>query len=122
MDKDKIKNTIESTGISSTAKMLGIPTTDLIDLMELDMKTFDDLDFEPHSYLGGVISRLMFDNGYGVSVVKHSYSYGSDQGLYELAVLDSEGNLTYETEITHDVIGYLTPEDVTQLMIEVQSL
>ena len=51
-----------------------------------------------------------FDNGYGASVVQHSNSYGGKQGLYEIAVLDSGGDLCYSTSITEDVIGY-APED-----------
>ena len=47
-----------------------------------------------------------FDNGFGASVVKHSGSYGSEKGLYEIAVLDSDGDLCYSTPITDDVIGY----------------
>ena len=47
-----------------------------------------------------------FDNGYGASVVQHSNSYGGKQGLYEIAVLDSGGDLCYSTSITEDVIGY----------------
>ena len=66
--------------------------------------------------------RYGCDNGYGVSVVSHSYSYGGSSGLYEVAVLDSDGNLTYETPITNDVMGYLTEEDVTDVMKQVQEL
>jgi hypothetical protein len=87
------------------------------------MKTFKDLEFVPHAAgMGGVMSRIKFENGYGASVVKTDYTYGGDKGLYELAVLDSEGNLTYATSVTDDVIGYLRPEDVTDVMAKIQQL
>ena len=65
---------------------------------------------------------MHFDNGFGVSVVSHTHSYGGRSGLYEVAVLDSDGNLTYETPVTSDVIGYLTEENVTDVMKQVQNL
>ena len=87
------------------------------------MKTFNDLEFVPHAAgMGGVMSRISFDNGYGASVVCTPYTYGGDKGLYELAVLDSEGSLTYATSVTDDVIGYLRPEDVTDVMEKIQQL
>jgi hypothetical protein len=87
------------------------------------MKTFKDLEFIEHpSHMGGVQSRIQFDNGYGASVVCTPYTYGGDKGLYELAVLDSEGHLTYATPVTNDVIGYLRPEDVTDVMKKIQQL
>jgi hypothetical protein len=87
------------------------------------MKTFKDLEFIEHpSHMGGVQSRIQFDNGYGASVVKTPYTYGGDNGLYELAVLDSEGHLTYATSVTNDVIGYLRPEDVTDVLAKIQQL
>ena len=65
------------------------------------MKTFKDLEFKPHTlHTDGVVSRTFFENGYGASVVRHEYSYGGKSGLYELAVLDSSGDLTYDTPIT----------------------
>ena len=86
------------------------------------MKTFEDLEFtlinEP--FMTGKKSRMMFENGYGVSVVSHSFSYGGKDGLYEMAVLDSDGNLTYDTPITSDVLGYLTPEEVSEHMLKLQ--
>ena len=33
-----------------------------------------------------------------------------NKGLYEIAVLDSTGDLCYSTPITDDVIGYATEE------------
>ncbi len=89
------------------------------------MKTFNDLVFvDEVMYDDKVWSRsyMIFDNGYGVSVIRGPYSYGGQRGLYELAVLDSDGFITYETPITSDVIGFLRPEDVTKHMIEIQQL
>jgi hypothetical protein len=64
----------------------------------------------------------MFENGLGVSVVSHTYSYGGKDGLFEVAVLDADGDLTYNTPVTNDVIGYLKPEEVTEIMEQVQNL
>ena len=89
------------------------------------MKTFNDLEFEQideSPFMVGKKVRVQFDNGYGVSVVSHTFSYGGKDGLYELAVLDKNGDLTYETPITSDVLGYLEPEQVTEIMAKVQSL
>jgi hypothetical protein len=88
------------------------------------MKTFKDLEFKPHPMaegLNGIISRIQFDNGYGASVVKHQYSYGGDRGLYELAVLDSNGEIDYDNPVAKgDVVGYLREEDVTDAMLLIQ--
>jgi hypothetical protein len=88
------------------------------------MKKFEDLPFESmdDTFMVGKKARMHFDNGYGVSVVSHTYSYGGKRGLYEIAVLDSNGELTYDTPVTNDVIGYLTEKDVSKVMKEVQEL
>lgn len=86
------------------------------------MKTFSDLEFKPHPMGSGIISRIKFDNGYGASVVKGPHTYGGDQDLYELAVLDNNDDLTYNTPVTSDVEGYLTEEDVTILLKQIQNL
>ena len=86
------------------------------------MKTFKDLEFKQHPSADGLISRITFENGYGASVVRHEYSYGGKDGLYEVAVLDSDGELTYSTPVTDDVIGYLRDIDVTDVMEKIQQL
>jgi hypothetical protein len=88
------------------------------------MKTFNDIVFKdnPMGSEFGIVSRTMFDNGYGVSVVKSEYTYGGSSGLYELAVLDSDGLITYDTPVTDDVIGYLEEGQVTDIMKKVQEL
>ena len=86
------------------------------------MKTFKDLEFKQHPSADGIISRITFENGYGASVVRHEYSYGGKDGLYELAVLNSDGELCYDTPVTNDVIGYLRDIDVTDVMEKIQQL
>ena len=88
------------------------------------MKTFEDLEFTPINdpYLSGKRSRMMFKNGYGVSVVSHTHSYGGKDGLYELAVLDFDGNITYDTPITSDVLGHLSESEVTDYLTQIEQL
>ncbi len=89
----------------------------------IKMKTFKDLEFNPHpNHLGGVQARITFDNGYGASVVKTPYTYGGDMGLYELAVFGKDGHITYDTPVTNDVEGYLGEDDVTKLLEQIQEL
>ena len=57
-----------------------------------------------------------------MSVVSHTHSYGGTKGLFEIAVLGKDGDLTYDTPVTNDVIGYLSPDGVTDIMEQVQSL
>jgi hypothetical protein len=89
------------------------------------MKKFEDLEFEKIEdapFQIGVKCRMMFENGYGVSVVSHTHSYGGKDGLFEIAVLDKEGEITYKTPVTNDVIGHLNPDEVTEIMGHVQKL
>lgn len=88
------------------------------------MKKFEDLEFVTleDPIMVGKKARMHFENGYGVSVVSHTYSYGGPAGLYEIAVLDSDDNLTYDTPVTSDVIGYLSEQEVTDVMKQVQEL
>jgi hypothetical protein len=85
------------------------------------MKTFKNLEFKNHPMGHGVQALIYFDNGYGASVVRSEHTYGGSDGLYELAVLKN-GNITYDTPITDDVIGYLTEEGVTEYLQKIQEL
>lgn len=76
---------------------------------------------------GGTQVVHRFENNYGASVVRHNFSYGGEDGLFELAVLTfaSEANdyeLTYGTEITDDVLGYLTEDDVESLLKRIEKI
>lgn len=70
---------------------------------------------------GGVQHVYSFPNGYGASVVKHDFSYGGKQGLWELAVLEGE-ELCYTSGITDDVIGHLSWNNVEKILGEIKSL
>jgi len=85
------------------------------------MKTFDDLEFLPF-HGDGVYAKIMFENGFGASIVRSSSSYGGKNGFYEIAVLDTDGDLTYDTGVTDYVVGHLTPEEVTKVMKQIQAL
>lgn len=88
------------------------------------MKKFKDLNFEEldNEYLKGKRCRIHFDNGYGASVVSHTRSYGGNEGLYELAVL-FDNEIHYDNPVANgDVRGYLTEEDVTELLNQIQKL
>lgn len=71
-----------------------------------------------------------FPNGYGASVVRHFGTYGYEDGLFELAVLDQviqeeDGyhvELTYDTPITDDVLGWLSVEEVLEILGAIKSL
>lgn len=75
---------------------------------------------------GGIQKQYKFENGYGASVIQHSGSYGNEQGLWELGVLNWIGEdvyeLDYSTEITDDVIGYLTEEEVEEILVRIKEL
>lgn len=74
---------------------------------------------------GGEQKLYRFENGFGASVVRHEFSYGSDDGRWELAVIKFDGDdwhIEYGTEITDDVIGHLDWSDVEDLLSRINAL
>ena len=99
--------------------------------MENDTAIIEPLSEKPHAVGSGVQRLYRFDNGYGASVVRFmlpglaSGSYGSEAGLWELAVIKWTGSnfaLTYETPITDDVIGHLSEDEVQGHLRRVRDL
>lgn len=90
----------------------------------------DDLDPSPTRRLPGMAGKQAlgrFANGYGVSIVQHAGSYGGRENKWELAVLKWEPGaddfeLTYDTPITDDVIGWLTWDEAVDIAREVEAL
>ena len=76
----------------------------------------------------GTQKMYRFENGYGASVVRHSFSYGRESGLWELAVITFEGddilqfNLCYSSPITNGVIGNLSESEVEDYLLKIKDL
>lgn len=62
-----------------------------------------------------------FDNGYGASVVSRNGSYGSKNGLFEVAVLKGD-DICYDTPITNDVVGWLDFAGVADILEKIKAL
>jgi len=87
------------------------------------MIQFKDLEFKELPDLSGIYCRIQFENGFGASIVNHKYSYGGKDGLYELAVLGSDGEIHYDNTVANgDVLGYLSEDDVERYLKEIKSL
>ena len=93
-----------------------------------------------HDVFDGTQRLYRFENNFGASVIRHSGSYGGNDGLYELAVIiwDPKDNITlvetdrykritgwmicYSTAITNDVIGYLEEDQVNTILSFIEKL
>jgi hypothetical protein len=62
-----------------------------------------------------------FDNGYTASVVSNDMSYGSDRGLFEIAILYND-DIVYDTGLTEDVIGFLDFQGVADTLKKIEKL
>lgn len=85
-------------------------------------------DFWEHNGLVSYASRMdgaqwkfSFKNGYGASVITGGIAYCNEVQPYELAVLKDD-DLCYDTPITDDVIGYLTSNEVYELLDRIEQL
>ncbi len=89
--------------------------------MATNFKTFESIELNE-----GIQYLYKADNGYGASIVQHQFSYGGKQGKWELAVLkysnDTDWKICYDTEITNDVIGYLSEKAVNDLVDQITAL
>jgi hypothetical protein len=84
--------------------------------------TFQELEFQLHPMGMGKQCIVQYSNGYGASIVQGPHTYGSKDGLYELAVLGKDGEITYDTPITNDVLGYLSEAEVEKTLLEIKNL
>jgi hypothetical protein len=81
---------------------------------------FKDLEWEDRPMVGRQ-AIVMFSNGYGASILTGGPFYISREAPYELAVLKGD-DITYDTPIAHDVIGYLTEEAVQETLNRIEAL
>lgn len=76
---------------------------------------------------GGTQVVHRFDNGFGASVIRGPYTYGGPKGLFEVGVIEFEGDgdgygLTYDTPITNDVLGWLDEAAVEGVLAQIEAL
>ena len=83
--------------------------------------TFEDLKFEQIEGRG-IQAWVAFCNGFKVSIVKHQYSYGGDEGLYEIGVFDAFGSMCDPLGWGDDVKGWLTPKLVEQELKSIEEI
>lgn len=69
----------------------------------------------------GLQSRYRFPNNYGASLVYAPASYGLEIAVLDFSV-NPDGDLIYNTPITDDVLGYLTWEQVADVLIGIKRL
>ena len=95
------------------------------------MITFDNIEFKPHTSGDGVHGLIFFPGGYGLSVVRYKHPYSTryssytDDKTWEVAIIKGrKGNwkICYDTEITNDVLGFQTKEDINKIISHVQRL
>lgn len=102
----------------------------MIDILtELNYRGYERYCIQDTDLEDGVSYRFKFENQYGASVVKHSYSYGGPHDLFELSVLYfgadlnySKGSINYNTDIADDIIPYLTNAEVIDLLERIKNL
>jgi hypothetical protein len=70
----------------------------------------------------GMYARIQFVNGFGVQVARGTQTIGGSSGLFEIRVLDSEGNYCDTTIVASGTIGSLSTSQVTDYMSQIQSL
>lgn len=104
------------------------PSMCLLECREVPEKMKEYKDFQAHNGLyehkqrhNGEQWWFKFDNGYGASVITGRIACCNDEKPYELAVLH-HGELCYDTPITDDVIGYLTNDEVFDLLDRIEQL
>jgi hypothetical protein len=104
------------------------PSMCLIECREVPEEMKEYKDFQAHNGLyehkqidNGEQWLFKFDNGYGASVLTGGIGYCNDEQPYELAVLHHD-ELCYDTPITDDVIGYLTSDEVFDLLDKIEQL
>ena len=95
---------------------------------KLDVSGFEKYlvdDVENSDSFGALRYIFRFENNYGTSVIRVPGSYGYKQGLWELAVIQwfkDEWHITYDTDITDDVLGYLTDGSVKVFLQKIKEL
>lgn len=85
------------------------------------MTTFSDLKFCPHPHHHGIRAAHKLANGITVSVVRTPHSYGGDEGLYELYIIEADGVQCEDLPGWDDPVGDLTEGGVTRVLQQIEA-
>jgi len=79
------------------------------------MLDIDEMTFRTHP-VSGWQAIAEFENGFGISILPES-----DNTTYEVAILRN-GHLTYDTNITKDVLRHQTRDEVHHIALRARNL
>lgn len=91
---------------------------------------FEDLSWLPHTVGKGYHATCDYPNGYGLSIVcgeffycspRENLAFVSEYDTYEVAIM-KDGDISYDSGLTSDVLGYQTKKEVEELMRKVSEL
>ena len=92
----------------------------------LDYKGFENSLVTAEYTENGSQYLFKFENNYGASVIKNmNGSYGNREDLWELAVIkwdNDDWDLDYSTNISENVIGYLSDINVRNVLKNIRGL
>lgn len=85
-----------------------------------------ELNWQPHPYaVGGKHAKIFFENGYGVSILFGDMFYSNGVNTYEVAIIkgnEDDWDFAFDTPIADDVLGYLSMNEVQEVIKRVENL
>ena len=83
------------------------------------MTTFSDIEFKHHPNIpGGYVSETLISGGLTLSVVNGPGLYNTE-GTHEIALFDTDGEFV-PLGVYDDVIGHQPPEEINELIAEIE--
>jgi hypothetical protein len=81
-----------------------------------------DIEMKPHPTVNGRHGVVQFTNGWGASIVTGEWSYSAPGKPWEIAVIDADGEIRYDSGLTFDVFGFLTDDEATKVLADIEAL
>lgn len=88
--------------------------------IDIECESFEETETYFNSYTR---HEYHFKNGFGASVIHNPYSYGLELAVLKHNNETEEREITYDTNITDDVVGYIDGKDeLEKLLINISQL
>lgn len=79
---------------------------------------------KPHEVMDGIRRTYTFENGYVVSAIKTTMSYGGRKGLWEVAILTNSGDFAtkqllqplFDYTMDDDVVGWVDDKELLRYL------